>query len=130
MTSSYYRGAHGIILVYDVTNRESFENIHKWLQEIEQYACEHVNKLLVGNNCDQEGKRVVPTTSGQELADRYGMAFIETSAKMNLNVEQAFMTLTRDIYQRWRETSITPTTDNVSLSATASPSHSEKRCMV
>ena len=59
MTSSYYRGAHGIIIVYDVTNRDSFDNVRQWMTEIERFATENVNKLLIGNKCDLEEKREV-----------------------------------------------------------------------
>merc|ERR1712199_129095 len=61
ITSSYYRGAHGIIVVYDITDEESFNNVKTWLEEILRYACEGVNKLMVGNKCDLASKRVVST---------------------------------------------------------------------
>ena len=64
MTSSYYRGAHGIIIVYDVTNRDSFDNVRQWMTEIERFATENVNKLLIGNKCDLEEKREVSFEEG------------------------------------------------------------------
>ena len=69
ITSSYYRGAHGIIIVYDISDRESFDNVKQWLSEIDRYACENVNKLLVGNKSDLASKRAVSTEQGQELAE-------------------------------------------------------------
>lgn len=59
ITSSYYRGAHGIIVVYDCTDQETFNNVKQWLEEIDRYACNNVNKLLVGNKCDLHTKKVV-----------------------------------------------------------------------
>ncbi|KAF6334061.1 RAB1B, member RAS oncogene family [Rhinolophus ferrumequinum] len=81
ITSSYYRGAHGIIVVYDVTDQESYANVKQWLQEIDRYASENVNKLL-------------------EFADSLGIPFLETSAKNATNVEQAFMTMAAEIKKR------------------------------
>merc|ERR1712146_664974 len=69
ITSSYYRGAHGIIVVYDVTDRETFNNVKQWLHEIDRYANENVNKLLVGNKCDLETRRQVKYENGVELAE-------------------------------------------------------------
>merc|ERR1712099_129428 len=97
ITSSYYRGAHGIIVVYDVTDQDSFNNVKQWLQEIDRYASESVNKLLVGNKCDMTTKKVVDYTTAKEYADSLGIPFLETSAKNNTNVEQAFLTMASEI---------------------------------
>merc|ERR1712121_230820 len=79
ITSSYYRGAHGIIIVYDITDKESFDNVRQWLFEIDRYASENVCKLLVGN----KSELTIP--------------FLETSAKNATNVEQAFLTMAAQI---------------------------------
>ncbi|XP_042451125.1 ras-related protein RABE1c-like [Zingiber officinale] len=105
ITTAYYRGAMGILLVYDVTDESSFNNIRNWIRNIEQHASDNVNKILVGNKADMdESKRAVPTAKGQALADEYGIKFFETSAKTNLNVEQVFFSIARDIKQRLSET--------------------------
>ncbi|PPD98787.1 hypothetical protein GOBAR_DD04219 [Gossypium barbadense] len=79
ITTAYYRGAMGILLVYDVTDESSFNNIRNWIRNIEQHASDNVNKILVGNKADMdESKRAVPTSKGQALADEYGIKFFET----------------------------------------------------
>ncbi|KAK9447183.1 ras-domain-containing protein [Limtongia smithiae] len=100
ITASYYRGAHGIIIVYDVTDQESFTNVKQWLQEIDRYATEGVNKLIVGNKSDMVDKRVVEYAAAKEFADGLGIPFLETSAKSATNVEQAFLTMARQIKER------------------------------
>ncbi|XP_024990351.1 ras-related protein RABD2a-like [Cynara cardunculus var. scolymus] len=100
ITSSYYRGAHGIIIVYDVTDLESFNNVKQWLSEIDRYASDNVNKLLVGNKCDLAESRVVSFDTAKEFADEIGIPFMETSAKDATNVEQAFMAMSADIKNR------------------------------
>jgi len=100
ITSSYYRGAHGIIIVYDVTDVESFNNVRQWLYEIDRYASEEVNKLLVGNKCDLTDKIVVDNEVAGQFAESIGMKFLTTSAKAATNVEQAFLTMATEIKQR------------------------------
>ena len=95
--ASYYRGAHGILLIYDVTDKDSFKNLSNWLIEIEKNASKNVLKVLIGNKTDLEDKRAVTYNQGKEFADTYGLKFIETSAKKNLNVTEAFETLGREL---------------------------------
>ena len=109
ITSSYYRGAHGIIIVYDVTDRASFVNVQQWINEIDRHAGESCQKLLIGNKCDLQttgsggtggstgGKRQVSSKEGREFADIAGIEFLETSAKTAVNVEQAFLSMTAKI---------------------------------
>jgi len=104
ITSSYYRGAHGIIVVYDVTDQVSFTNVKQWLQEIDRYACENVNKLLVGNKSDLVAKKVVDFNAAKEFADGLGIPFLETSAKNATNVEQAFILMATEIKNRMAAT--------------------------
>merc|ERR1712137_593377 len=100
ITSSYYRCAHGIIVVYDVTDQASFSNVKQWLQEIDRYACENMGKLLVGNKCDLTTKKVVDYNTAKEFADGLGIPFLETSAKNSTNVEDAFVTMATEIQKR------------------------------
>ncbi|KMZ73255.1 GTP-binding protein YPTM1 [Zostera marina] len=97
ITSSYYRGAHGIIIVYDVTEMETFINVKQWLKEINNYASDTVRKVLVGNKCDMLENRAVKTEEAKAFADSLGIPFIETSAKDAINVEQAFLTMSAEI---------------------------------
>ena len=105
--ASYYRGAHGILLIYDVTDKDSFKNLSNWLIEIEKNASKNVLKVLIGNKTDLEDKRVITYNQGKEFADTYGLKFIETSAKKNLNVTEAFETLGRELMQASEDKKIT-----------------------
>ena len=104
ITSTYYKGAHGIILAYDITDRESFNNVTNWLAEVKKHAGPPVIKLLVGNKCDLENERVVTAKEAKEFADSLGISFLETSAKQRVNIDEAFMTLTKQIYELLPET--------------------------
>mmetsp|Transcript_29843 Transcript_29843/g.30278 ORF Transcript_29843/g.30278 Transcript_29843/m.30278 type:complete len:206 (+) Transcript_29843:133-750(+) len=102
ITSAYYRGADGIIMVYDVTNQESFEHVNDWLSEVNRYASEGTCKLLVGNKSDK-GDKVVSSEKARAFADSLGIPFLETSAKNASNVEEAFLTMTAELI-KMRET--------------------------
>eukprot|EP01015_Nassula_variabilis_P006891 TRINITY_DN1523_c0_g1_i6.p1 TRINITY_DN1523_c0_g1~~TRINITY_DN1523_c0_g1_i6.p1 ORF type:complete len:205 (+),score=28.37 TRINITY_DN1523_c0_g1_i6:2-616(+) len=97
ITSSYYKGSHGIIVVYDISNRGTFSDLQNWLEEIERHAGENISKILVGNKCDLEENRAVPYEEGKQYAEHHNMKFIETSAKDAKNVDQAFVLLAREL---------------------------------
>lgn len=102
ITSTYYRGTHGVIVVYDVTNGESFANVKRWLHEIEQ-NCDVVNRILVGNKNDDPDRKVVLTEDAQRFADQMGIRLFETSAKENINVEEMFNAITCMVLKTKRE---------------------------
>ena len=95
--ASYYKGANGILVVYDITNRESFEHLNSWLIEIEKNGNKNVYKLLIGNKSDLDESREIKKEEGEEFASVNGMEFFETSAKTAYQVQEAFVQLTRDI---------------------------------
>ena len=114
--ASYYRGAHGILLIYDVTDKDSFKNLSNWLIEIEKNASKNVLKILIGNKTDLDDKRVITYNQGKEFADTYGLKFIETSAKKNLNVNEAFETLGRELMHASDEKKIVKQKQNKKIS--------------
>ncbi|VDM62983.1 unnamed protein product [Angiostrongylus costaricensis] len=83
----YYRGTHGVVVVYDITNGESFSNVKRWLHEIDA-NCESVQKILVGNKNEDPQRRVVLESDARQFADTMHIRFFETSAKENTNVEE------------------------------------------
>jgi len=108
ISSTYYRGAHGIIVVYDVTNRVSFDNVQRWLSEIDKYARESVNKLLVGNKADAaegaDSTRQVPMEDGKKFAEDRDIPFLETSAKTGTFVDTAFLMMAHEIKNKMNTT--------------------------
>ncbi|XP_036860348.1 ras-related protein Rab-26 isoform X2 [Manis javanica] len=93
VTHAYYRDAHALLLLYDVTNKASFDNIQAWLAEIQEYAQHDVVLMLLGNKVDSAQERVVKREDGEKLAKEYGLPFMETSAKTGLNVDLAFIAI-------------------------------------
>ncbi|XP_066496798.1 ras-related protein Rab-26 isoform X2 [Tiliqua scincoides] len=100
VTHAYYRDAHALLLLYDVTNRASFDNIQAWLTEIQEYAKQDVVLMLLGNKVDSTQERVVKREDGEKLAKEYGVPFMETSAKSGLNVDLAFTAIAKELKHR------------------------------
>uniref|UniRef100_A0AAQ4R9M1 small monomeric GTPase n=1 Tax=Gasterosteus aculeatus aculeatus TaxID=481459 RepID=A0AAQ4R9M1_GASAC len=88
ITTAYYRGAMGIMLVYDITNEKSFDNIRNWIRNIQEHASSDVERMILGNKCDMKDRRQVSKERGEKLAIDYGIKFLETSAKSSINVEE------------------------------------------
>uniref|UniRef100_A0A7C9DQS9 Uncharacterized protein n=1 Tax=Opuntia streptacantha TaxID=393608 RepID=A0A7C9DQS9_OPUST len=98
VTSAYYRGAVGALLVYDITKRQTFEHIPRWLEELRGHADKNIVIMLVGNKCDLEDERAVATEDAKEFAEKEGLFFLETSALNATNVETAFITVLTEIF--------------------------------
>jgi Ras-related protein Rab-1A len=128
ITSSYYRGAHGIIVVYDVTDKVSFTNVKQWLGEIDRYACQSVNKLLVGNKADLVEKKVVDFNEAKEFADSLNISFLETSAKSSQNVEEAFLMMTRQIKERVSRSHDNPAAGGAKVDISRNNQKIKRRC--
>ncbi|KAH0451228.1 hypothetical protein IEQ34_018527 [Dendrobium chrysotoxum] len=99
ITSAYYRGALGALLVYDVTKPTSFENISRWLKELRDHADSNIVIMLVGNKTDLKHLRAVASEDAQSFAEKEGLSFIETSALEAINVEKAFQMILGEIYR-------------------------------
>jgi small GTP-binding protein len=99
ITSSYYRGALGALLVYDITRRSSYESVGRWLVELREFGGEDMVVILVGNKCDLGESREVEEEEGKEFAETEGLCFMETSALKNLNVEQVFLQMITKILE-------------------------------
>mmetsp|Transcript_43840 Transcript_43840/g.72420 ORF Transcript_43840/g.72420 Transcript_43840/m.72420 type:complete len:204 (+) Transcript_43840:37-648(+) len=104
--SSYYRGAHGVLLLYDITDPRTLQNAHKvWFPEIQQKSTDTTQVLLVGNKSDLNGQREVTLEEAEDIANELGIAVVETSVKDESNVEKAFYTIVTQILSTVRTTS-------------------------
>ncbi|KAF3531664.1 hypothetical protein DY000_02036248 [Brassica cretica] len=98
VTSAYYRGAVGAMLVYDITKRETFDHIPRWLEELRAHSDKNIVIILIGNKSDLEDQRAIPTEDAKEFAEKEGLFFLETSALNATNVENSFNTLMTEIF--------------------------------
>uniref|UniRef100_A0A2K5HE82 RAB37, member RAS oncogene family n=1 Tax=Colobus angolensis palliatus TaxID=336983 RepID=A0A2K5HE82_COLAP len=100
VTHAYYRDAQALLLLYDITNKSSFDSIRAWLTEIHEYAQRDVVIMLLGNKADMSSERVIRSEDGETLAREYGVPFLETSAKTGMNVELAFLAIAKELKYR------------------------------
>lgn len=128
ITTAYYRGAMGILLVYDVTDEQSFQNIRNWIRNIEQHAADNVDKILIGNKCDMEQDKVVEKQRGQRLADEYRIKLFEASAKSNINVTEAFVSIAQDIKRRLMDSPAPTNTGNNTVQVTSGKPEKQSKC--
>lgn len=98
ITSAYYRGAVGALLVYDITKRQTFDNVNRWLRELRDHADSNIVIMMAGNKSDLNHLRAVSEDDGQALAEKEGLSFLETSALEATNIEKAFQTILTEIY--------------------------------
>ncbi|XP_020349787.1 ras-related protein Rab-37 [Oncorhynchus kisutch] len=100
VTHAYYRDAHALLLLYDITSKSSFDNIRAWLTEIHEYAQRDVVIMLLGNKADMASERVIRRDEGEKLAREYSVPFMETSAKTGVNVDLAFIAVAKELKHR------------------------------
>ena len=101
ITSAYYKGAKGAFVVYDITNKFTFDSVDKWVQDLYSFGDKDLTLLLVGNKSDLEDKRQVNKENGEEKAKSFGLGFIETSAYSGDNIDQAFDIMLKEVYKRY-----------------------------
>lgn len=115
ITRSYYRGAAGALLVYDITRRETFDHLASWLEDARQHANPNMTIILVGNKADLSQRRAVSLEEGEDFAREHGLLFLETSAKTSLNVDEAFLETATKIYDKVKQGTIDARNDSYGI---------------
>ena len=103
ITSAYYKGARGAFIVYDITRKNSFESVEKWVSDVTAVADKKITVVLIGNKCDLEDQRQVTKEQGEEKSSKLEIAFLETSAFSGENLEKAFEMMMNEIYKKCHE---------------------------
>ena len=101
VTKTFLKGAHGIILIYDITNQKTFENVKNWINQIKEEVSNKVTIILVGNKIDDEDHRVVSTEQGEKMANDFGLMFFECSAKSGVNIDSTFNELVKKTVENY-----------------------------
>ena len=102
ITRAYYKGAKGAFIVYDITRKETFDDVDKWRNELISSCNQEITVMLIGNKCDLEDKREISKEQGEEKAKSFGFSFLETSALSGENLEKGFQMLIEEIYQKYK----------------------------
>ena len=102
ITRAYYKGATGAFIVYDITRKETFDDVDKWRNELISSCNQEITVMLIGNKCDLEDQREISKEQGEEKAKSFGFSFLETSALSGENLEKGFQMLIEEIYQKYK----------------------------
>lgn len=126
ITSAYYKGAQGIILIYDVTNQHSFDQVEYWVKQIHLNSSCFLESMLVGNKADLNSEKVVASVTGKEVADQYNMRFFESSAKDGSSVDEMFLSIVNPILKKMQEMAL-PAVSTV-ITVVKKPESVPKKC--
>ncbi|BFU20066.1 Rab family GTPase [Entamoeba histolytica HM-1:IMSS-B] len=124
--TSYYRGVQGAVLIYDVTNKSTFDAINYWVKNVQEFGEQVIGRILVGNKTDLEQHRTVSTEMGQSLADKIGIPFIETSAAKGENIQETFTCLIKEVIENQKQQTSTKSTERVNVTKPTTPSTQEQ----
>jgi len=103
ITSAYYKGAKGAFIVYDITRKQSFDSVEKWVNDVTAVADKKITIILIGNKCDLEDQRQITKEQGEEKANKLEIAFLETSAYSGENLDKAFDKMMNEVYKKCHE---------------------------
>jgi len=127
ITRTYYKGAIGALLVYDITRKETFDHITKWLNEVKSNGSKDICCILIGNKKDLEAQRQVKYEEGKKLADENHLLFLETSAKTAENVQESFVISAEKILDQINKTGVDPTAPSKNVKITIDDDEDEKK---
>ena len=127
ITQNFYKGAKGILVVFDITDQASFDNVKSWLQQIRSLASEDVSLLLIGNKSDLEDKRVVTKDNIDQLTRDINVQYFEVSARTGSNVEEAFYHISKDVKEKLLKSGEIPM-KNINIGNSGGGNKKEKKC--